>query len=252
LVDVPADAGQGYGAFEDTKGMEPAVFSEALKSAALNNYGTAGPAFIEGLAAELEEIRETAPKRIRQITEVLLNGIPADDGQAHRVATRFALVAHAGELARVMLDLPWAAGEAERAALTCFSAWRGARGGEGPGEFVAAMEALRAVTQSHGESRFRNLDPISDPSTPLQHGAIRDLLGYRFIHNRELVWGFTAAGWKEVVGCVGQPSTIAKLLAEKGVIVSGGDRAHRLGKRIDGRSQNLIVVMASALEGWGA
>ena len=35
MVDVPADAGKGYGAFEDTKGMEPAAFSEELKDACL-------------------------------------------------------------------------------------------------------------------------------------------------------------------------------------------------------------------------
>ena len=53
MVDVPADAGQGYGAFEDTKGMEPAAFSEGLKNAALRTYGTAGLEYIEGLASDL-------------------------------------------------------------------------------------------------------------------------------------------------------------------------------------------------------
>jgi putative DNA primase/helicase len=116
------------------------------------------------------------------------------------------------------------------------------------------MNALRAATQSHGESRFRNLDPIAstDPVIPVQHGAIRDLLGYRFIHDGELVWGFTATGWREVVGGVGQPSTVAKLLAESRVLVTGADHAHRLPKRIDGRPQNLFAVKASAIEDWGA
>ena len=43
----PADAGRGLGAFEDTKGMEPAAFAEALKGDALRTFGTAGPAFVE-------------------------------------------------------------------------------------------------------------------------------------------------------------------------------------------------------------
>jgi putative DNA primase/helicase len=238
MVDVPADAGQGYGAFEDTKGMEPA----------------AGPGFIEGLADNPAMVEKAARTRIREVTGTLLNGIPPSDGQAHRVAARFALVTVAGELAREILDLPWAEDEAEQATFACFNAWRETRGGEGPGEFVTAMDALRAVTQSHGESRFRNLDPSAsaDSATPIQHGVIRDLLGYRFSQDGELVWGFTATGWREVVGGVGQPSTIAKLLAENGVLVTGADPAHRLAKRIDGRPQNLFAVKASALEGWGA
>ena len=189
-----------------------------------------------------------ARARIREITGKLLAGIPPSDGQAHRVAARFALVAAAGEFAREILDLPWAEDEAEQAAIACFEAWRATRGGEGPGEYVAAMEALCAITESHGESRFRNLDP----ATPAHHGMIVDLLGYRFIYNGELVWGFTATGWKKVVGGVGQPSTIAKLLADKGVLVTGADAAYRLAKRVDERTHNLFVVKASALEDWGA
>jgi len=254
MVDVPADAGQGYGAFEDTKGMEPAAFSEALKNAGLRTYGTAGPTFIEGLAEDPKAVEKAARIRIRELTGKLLAGIPSSDGQAHRVASRFALVATAGELAREILSLPWSEGEAERAAIACFEAWRGTRGGEGPGEYVAAMDALRAITESHGESRFRNLDPsVSIPSTiPAQHGMIVDLLGYRFTYNGELVWGFTATGWRKVVGGVGQPSTIAILLAEKGVLVTAADAAHRLAKRIGDRTHNLIAVKAAALEDWGA
>jgi putative DNA primase/helicase len=248
MVDVPADAGQDYGAFENTKGIEPAVFSDALKNAALRTYGTAGPAFIEGLSDDPAMVEKAARIRIREITGKLLANIPPSDGQAYRVASRFSLVAVAGELAREILDLPWAQGEAEQAAIACFEAWRESRGGEGPGEYVAAMDALRATTESYGESRFRNLDP----ATPAHHGMIVDLLGYRFTHNGEPVWGFTATGWRKVVGGVGQPSTIAKLLAEKGELVSGADAAHRMAKRIGDRTQNLFVVKASALEGWGA
>jgi putative DNA primase/helicase len=254
MPDIPADAGQGYGAFEDTKGMDPAAFSQALKNAALRTYGTAGVAFIEGLADDPATVEKAARDRIREIAGKFLAGIPPSDGQAHRVAARFALVGVAGELARVILDLPWAEGEAEQAALACFTAWRETRGGEGPGELVSAIEVLRAATQSHGESRFRNLDPLAstDPSIPVQPGVIHNRLGYRFMHEGELVWGFTATGWKETVGGVGQPSIVAKLLAENGVLVTGADPAYRLPKRIDGRPQNLFAVKASALEEWGA
>lgn len=254
MVDVPADAGRGHGAFEDTKGMDAAAFAEVLKNAALRTYGTAGPAFIEGLAVDPAGYEKAARKPIRDITSKLLEGIPPSDGQAHRVAARFALVAVAGELAREILKLPWAEGEAERAAAVCFDDWRSTRGGEGPGELVAAMAAIRAATERHGESRFRNLDPLHlpEPEDTIRQNAIRDLLGYRFMHSGEWVWGFTATGWEEVVGGVGRPSTIAKMLAETEALVAGADRAHRFSKRIGDRTYNLIAVKASALEKWGA
>jgi putative DNA primase/helicase len=128
VVDVPADAGKGLGAFEDTKGVEPAEFAELLKNAALRMYGTAGPLFVEGLARMREEVEATAPAHIRAITQKLLQGIPDPDGQARRVAARFALVAVAGEWALKLLNLPWREGEAEHAATIGFQAWRATRG----------------------------------------------------------------------------------------------------------------------------
>jgi hypothetical protein len=71
---------------------------------------------------------------------------------------------------------------------------------------------------------------------------------YRFVHEGELVWGFRATGWKETVGSVGQPSAVAKLLAENGVLVTGADPAYRLAKCVDGRTQNLFVVKAATFD----
>jgi putative DNA primase/helicase len=251
LVDIPADAGCGLGAFEDTKGMEPAAFAEALKSAALRTYGTAGLAFVEGLVANREQLEVEARERIKAIKDRLLAGIPSPDGQVHRVADRFALAAASGELARTILDLPWAEGEAEHAAAVCFQAWREARGGDGSGELLEVLAALRTVVEREGESRFRSLDVLltadAGSGAPYQAGPIRDLLGYRFMHGGELIYGFTASGWTAVVGHIGRPSTIAKMLADLGMLVTQADQNHRFSKRIDGRPKALYALKASAL-----
>jgi putative DNA primase/helicase len=78
-----------------------------------------------------------------------------------------------------MLNLPWAEGDAERAAVVCFDDWRDARSGEGPGELVAAMAATRAATEHYGERRFRNLDLVhsTEPAALIQQVAIGDQLG---------------------------------------------------------------------------
>ena len=77
------------------------------------------------------------------------------------------------------------------------------------------------------------------------------LLGYvvGFVDDGDLVWGFTAAGFKEVVGGVGAPTAITTMMAERGLLVTQNDRSHRFSKRIDGRTQNVVAVKASALDG---
>lgn len=247
LVDVPADAGKGQGLFEDTKGHSPANFSKVIKSAALECYGTAGPAFAAALADDPDAVLNVTKDRIAEIQKKLLEGAGENGGQAFRVAHRFALIAAAGELAAVTLRLPWAENEAERAAAICFDAWRSTLGGEGPGELVAAMDALRAAVEKHGESRFRVLNDMTR-DMPLSGQGVRDLIGYRFERDGNLYWGFTTTGWKEVLAGVADPKGIAAMLAERdALLVSNSDRANRFIQKIDGRPVATYAVRATAL-----
>jgi putative DNA primase/helicase len=247
LVDVPADAGKGLGLFENTKGHAPAEFSKLIKSAALDCYGTAGPAFAAALADDPETALTTTRDRITEIQKKLLDGAGEGGGQAFRVAHRFALIAAAGELAALALGLPWAENEAERAAAVCFDAWRSTLGGEGPGELVAAMDALRSAVEKHGESRFRILHDMTQ-GAPLSGQGVRDLIGYRFKRGDDLYWGFTPTGWKEVLAGVADPKGIATMLKEReALLVTPSDRANRFIQKIDGRPVATYAVRATAL-----
>ena len=188
LVDVPADAGKGKGLFEDTKRLEPEAFAKAMKAASMQYFGTAGPSFAAYLADDPETVASVARERIATIQKKLLEGSEGNSGQAYRVAHRFALIAASGELAAAALGLPWKENEAERAAAVCFEAWRSTLGGDGPGELVAAMDAIRAAVEKHGESRFRNLNSLNQDA-PHNGQGIRDLIGYRFEHEGESVLG---------------------------------------------------------------
>jgi putative DNA primase/helicase len=247
LVDVPADAGKGRGLFEDTKGHSPANFSKLIKSAALECYGTAGPTFAAILADDPETVASTTRDRIAEIQKTLLDGAGEAGGQAFRVAHRFALIAAAGELATVALGLPWTENEAERAAAVCFDAWRSTLGGEGPGELIAAMDALRSAVEKHGESRFRILHDMTQEA-PLSGQGVRDLIGYRFKRGDELYWGFTPTGWKEALAGVADPKGIAAMLKERGaLLVTPSDRANRYVQKIEGRPVATYAVRATAL-----
>ncbi|HEY8381584.1 MAG TPA: DUF927 domain-containing protein [Microvirga sp.] len=249
LVDVPADAGKGQGLFEDTKGHSPADFSrKVLVPAALRVYGTPGPVFVEMLANDPDAVARFARERIGAVQRALLDGTGETSGQVHRVAHRFALIATAGELARVALGLPWAEDEAERAAAICFEAWRSTIGGEGPRELVAAVEAIRAAVEKHGESRFRTLQDASGLAVPSSPYPMRDLLGYRFHREGEWLWGFTATGWREVLAGVAEPRSVVAMLADRGALYTGGaDRANRYAVKVDGQTVWVHAVKASAL-----
>ncbi|WP_262299707.1 DUF927 domain-containing protein [Microvirga sesbaniae] len=247
LVDVPADAGKGFGLFENTKGYGPAQFSKVIKSAALEFYGTAGQAFVKKLAENPGAVLDKARDRIAEIQKKLLDGAGETGGQLFRVAHRFALIATAGELATYALGLPWAEIEAERAAAVCFDAWRSTLGGDGPGELVAAIDALRSAVEKHGESRFRLLHDMSQ-DVPLSGQGVRDLIGYRFKRGDDLYWGFTPTGWKEALAGVADSKGIAAMLAERGaLLVTPSDRANRYVQKIDGRSVATYAVRATAL-----
>lgn len=249
LVDVPADAGKGQGLFEDTKGHSPADFSrKVLVPAAMKIYGTAGPAFVEMLADDPDGVARFARERIGVVQKKLLEGVGESGGQAYRVAHRFALIATAGELAQVALGLPWAEHEAERAAAVCFEAWRSTIGGEGPGELVAALEAIRAAVEKHGESRFRTLQDASSLALPSSAYPVRDLMGYRFHREGEWLWGFTATGWKEVLAGVAEPRSVLAMLADRGALHIGGtDQANRYAIKVDGQTKWVYAVKATAL-----
>ncbi|HEY8383964.1 MAG TPA: DUF927 domain-containing protein [Microvirga sp.] len=249
IIDVPADAGAGFGLFEITYGVEPAAFAKSLKEVALEVYGTAGPEFVAALAADPEGMAKTAREMMKAISERLLATCKNPDGQIVRVAERLALVAAAGELARVYLGLPWAEGEVEWAASACFAGWREQRGGNGSGELLQALGAVREVIQKDVESRFRHIGRGTEghDERPLQQGPIRDLLGYRFNHEGRVVFGFTANGWKEVVGQCGRPSDLARMLAKRGVLLTTNAEDYRLTKRVGDTKHALVAVYADAV-----
>jgi uncharacterized protein (DUF927 family) len=164
LADIPADADCGLGVFEDlhdyASGHE---FAQALTREAASYCGTPFAAFLDRLMRERgESLWRNLREDIRQFERDHLKDAAAG-GQARRVATRFGLVAAAGELATDWLELPWPKGEATRAAAKLFTAWLDARGGAGDQEERAALAQVRDFLGRHGEARFTDWDrPAAD------------------------------------------------------------------------------------------
>lgn len=164
LLDIPADAGKGYGIFENLRDpVGGAAFSKVLNDAVAKHYGVASIAFLGKLVENLDKINGHVKKLQKEFTEKHLNGDAG--GQANRAALRFALIAAAGEIATVWGITGWASGEAIQAADTCFKAWLTQRGGTGNAEERAMLAQVQRFFELHGESRFSDWDrPASDTS----------------------------------------------------------------------------------------
>jgi putative DNA primase/helicase len=238
IIDIPADAGCGFGLFDLPKGMKAGAFAQSLKTASNQFYGTAGPAFVAALATDLEVAAAAARALTKTIKRRLLNLAPNATGQIERVAARMALVAAAGRLAQEALGLPWGEQECEEAVSACFMAWLDHRGGTASGELVAACAAVREAIERDGEGRFRNLDPQSLTEFP-----IRDLLGYRKIYRDEVLWCFTPSGLKQILRGIAKPSDVIAALHEEGHLVSSpSDKSHRFSLKLDGRAVHTYAV----------
>lgn len=164
LLDIPADAGKGFGIFDTLHDhIGGAAFSKVLNDAVAKHYGVASIAFLSKLVENLGKINSHVKNLQKEFTEKHLK----DDagGQANRAALRFALIAAAGEIATVWGITGWVSGEAIKAADTCFKAWLTQRGGTGNSEERAMLAQVQRFFELHGESRFSDWErPASDSS----------------------------------------------------------------------------------------
>ena len=162
MIELPADAGAGLGLFQDLHGsadrrrLRPAP-ARRLRAAPRARRAPVPRAPGRRSAAAVAMVRATMEK---WLGEHLERGAA---GQVSRVASRFALIAAAGELATLWGIVPWPGGTASEAVAACFRAWLEHRGGTGPAEIREGLAQVRAFLEAHGSSRFEaawEIDPV--------------------------------------------------------------------------------------------
>lgn len=128
LVNIPAVVSDALGVFDELpEGLTvDALAGRINKAAKAEAYGTAGPAFIRGVIEEVASLGGVEAFRERlehDRAEWKRKHCDSTDSKILRVASRFGLVAAAGELAIIRGVFPWAPGDANKAAAACFTAW---------------------------------------------------------------------------------------------------------------------------------
>ncbi len=245
MADIPADAGQGLGCFENLHGFENGhEFAKALNAAVNKYYGAAFPAFIEQVLKHRETLRESLFDARQKFEKATLTN--AASGQAQRVAARFALAGAAGELATDWGITGWPPGEAMQAAITCFKAWLQGFGGEGDKEQRAMLEQVRHFLELHGESRFTDIERtvVDDNHTPRtmnkagfrekNHEGNLEYYCYLEVFKAEICKGF-------------DHRAVARLLIDKGYMRAGDGRNLQVKKTLPGEGSKRVFHVLPAI-----
>jgi uncharacterized protein (DUF927 family) len=238
LLEIPADAGTGFGVFDhggDTGNAKD--LADAIKREAVTRYGTAGPTFLSRIIGEgIDEVTRTTLDMVAAFRASVITG--GADGQVLRAADRFGLVAVAGELAIAFEIVPWAAGDARAAAEACFRDWLDARGGSEAQEVREAIVRVRGFIEAHGDSRFELLDSMD--IKPVLNRA-----GYRRGHGEQKEWLVSPEVWKEILAGL-NATAAARCLSDRGMLRRGPDAFSR-SEKIEGRTQRFYVITSKIL-----
>jgi uncharacterized protein (DUF927 family) len=249
LVDIPADAGVGFGVFEESHGAtSPGAFAEALHEATNRCYGAPIRRFLELLTARHGADPASLAELLRASREdFLATHLPKGaSGQVRSVCSRFALVAAAGSLATAFGLTGWPDDEADRAAAVCFRAWLARRGSAGDHDIEAGIHQVIAYIEAHGSSRFEAAWEDSPERVITRAGFRRrgDAGRWEFMvlpqqWSVEVAKGFDAAA-------------LARVMVTRGLIVPAGDGKSSKPVKVPGYGGMRLYVMAPGIIGDGA
>lgn len=192
-IDIPADAGRGFGLFENLHGHKDArAFAEALRAACDKYHGTVGVEWLEHVTANLEELRRDLPGEVSRVVNALTPG--GAESQVLRALRRFALLAVAGEYASKWGVTGWPQGAAAAGIKKIVEAWLSRRGGAGNMEQQRMVQRLQEFLGKHWSGRFMDWDRVTDSHSPGKDGVV----GLR--QKKDILWQFyiTAEGWAEI------------------------------------------------------
>jgi putative DNA primase/helicase len=254
IADIPAVAGSGMGVFENLHDVNTAdEFARLLMKASKQTYGAPIRAFLRELASDIAADPHEVQRGITENRDEFIKRHvpPGASGQVLTVASRCALIAHAGSLATSYGITGWDELESDRAAAACFAAWLELRGGAGDRETQKAIEQVRAFLEQHGSSRFEAAWEKNGLQQPYEQRAI-NRAGFRKRGNpgSDDAWDYYVLprAWSEI--CKGYDSkAAASALAERGLLVRGDDRKLSISLHVPQHRQVRLYHLKAAILG---
>jgi putative DNA primase/helicase len=239
LIDLPVL--RQHGVWDDLHELSTgAALSDAIKDGVAKHHGKAGREFLERLTRDARKWPDEWAD-LRNSDEFSI--ADDSDGQARRVAGRFALIALAGEVASEYGVMGWSPGEATRAAAIMFQTWCAQRQ-QGNAELAQILEQVAAFIDRHGDSRFSEIGTM-DRAT-----VVRDRAGwweYDDDGDGRIYW-FTPDGLREATKSH-DFGTACDVLEAAGALLPNerGERARQ--KKIEGENARRYAICSSRLRG---
>jgi len=231
LAEIQADAGKGSGFFDDTQGYTGSQFADMISERTQSYYGSVGPAFVEHVVKQQDQIKEAIPVYRQGFIDEACR--PGDGGQVKRVASRFALVAMAGEYATIFGLTGWDKNSSWDAALVCFNSWRDNWTATGSREYDHAIKQVRAFIQRH-EVRFQ---------CPTNERVPINRAGYIW---GDEYWIYPDVFTNEV--CNGlRPQSVSEALIDACCLIPDTDGRRQARRTATGKQQRFYVVDTSVL-----
>lgn len=183
LLDIPA--ARTHGAWDTLHGFPSGqAFSDTVARAAAQQCGHAGRAFLEKLTRDSRDF-------CVRLEEIKAEFSSEDsEGQEKRAAAKFAMMALAGEVATEYGLTGWPEGEAVKAAVVGFKAWRSQRG-RGNDERRQILEQLGQFIERHRDGRFSDVNVTSD--------LVRERAGWWELQDGVRIYLFTSNGMREAL-----------------------------------------------------
>jgi len=231
LVDLNADAGSGFGMFEELHGFENgAKLADYLKEMTTEHHGTAIIAFLEKVLADTTGLESQIREMVHDFET---KNVPENaEGQIHRLARRFGLISVAGTFATSLGITGWPEDEAEKAASRCFQDWLRERDGVGNQEEARFLAFIRLYFERYGDSRFSSMD--ADDHRVLTH---RD--GFRKTTLQGTEFFVLPESFKVICGTYPWKKA-ARLLVQKGIIKPAKDGAPQTNHRLPDKNQKKL------------
>lgn len=191
LTRMPSiDVEREFGVWDDLHDYENgAALTDAIKISAKKHHGYVGREFLEHITRDDRDFCSYI-ERIKSLPEFHISD---SEGQAKRVASRFAIIAMAGELATEYGLTGWPEGTAIKAASIALEAWKSNNSNDfGNKEKRQIIESLLNFIDRYGDSRFSSAECTGDIKINDRAGWFKDETNGR-------VYLFTSSGLREAL-----------------------------------------------------
>lgn len=211
FIDLPSDAGKGFGLFDTVHNLDGATLSNTIRANAENNHGAAGIEWLAYLVKNQDALN--IRQAIKSFTDYAL---PKDATAQHgRACDYFGLVAVAGELATEQGLTGWNDMEAFEACKRLFLEWMEGFG-HGNKETSNIIAHVKGFIEAHGASRFEQVE--GEPNR-----TVSNRVGFYRTNGDGLEYLIMPESFKRDLCSGYDVKTVEKSLIEVGILKAGGD-----------------------------